>query len=222
MNEHPVILRRSLHDELATRLRDMIVDGALKPAQKVPEAELCERFGVSRTPMREALKVLAAEGLINLLPNRGAVVAKITLEEIKELFPIMGALEALASELACARIDDGAVAEIRRLHEAMMSNYDRGDWLRYSKLNRAIHEAIFAAAGNASLSAFYQQLIIRTHSIRFVAKKSPMRWRQAVDEHKQMLSALERRDGKKLAKIMVVHLQHKAEAVYEALKELEL
>jgi DNA-binding GntR family transcriptional regulator len=115
MHEHPAILRRSLHDELATRLRDMIVNGELKPAQKIPEAELCERFGVSRTPMREALKVLAAEGLINLLPNRGAVVAKITQQEIDELFPIMGALEALAGELACARIDEPALVEIRRL-----------------------------------------------------------------------------------------------------------
>ena len=220
MNEHPVILRRSLHDELATRLRDMIVEGDLKPAQKIPEAELCERFGVSRTPMREALKVLAAEGLISLLPNRGAVVAKITLQEIKELFPIMGALEALAGELACARIDERALAEIRRLHEKMVDHYERGDWLHYSKLNRAIHEAIFAAAGNASLSAFYQQLIFRIHSIRFVAKKSPMRWRQAVEEHKQIMAALERRDGKKLAKIMVVHLAHKVESVNEALQEL--
>src|SRR5258707_14648295 len=87
MNEHPVILRRSLHDELATRLRDMVVEGELKPAQKIPEAELCERFGVSRTPMREALKVLAREGLINLLPNRGAGVAKVTVQEIKGLRP---------------------------------------------------------------------------------------------------------------------------------------
>ncbi len=220
MNDLPAIPRRSLHDELATRLRDMIVDGALKPAQKVPEARLCERFGVSRTPMREALKVLAAEGLINLVPNRGAVVAKITPQEIEELFPIMGALEALAGELACARIDGRALAEIRRRHEAMLGHYQRGDWLRYSKLNRAIHEAIFAAAGNASLSAFYQQLIIRTHSIRFVAKKSPMRWRQAVDEHKQIMAALARRDGKRLAKIMVAHLQHKADSVQEALEAL--
>src|SRR5260370_40015061 len=153
MNEGPSILRRSLHDELAKRLRDMIVDGALKPAQKVPEAELCVRFGVSRTPMREALKVLASEGLITLLPNRGAVVAKITQQEIKELFPIMGALEALAGELACAKIDDRGLAEIRRLHEKMVDHYERGDWLHYSKLNRAIHQAIFAAAAHAPPSA---------------------------------------------------------------------
>jgi DNA-binding GntR family transcriptional regulator len=79
----------------------------------------------------------------------------------------------------------------------MIEHYERGDWSRYSKMNRAIHEAIFASAGNASLSALYQQLIFRIHSIRFVAKKSPMRWHQAVEEHKQMMTALERRDGKK-------------------------
>ncbi len=220
LNEHPLIVRRSLHDEITTQLRDMIVEGALRPGQKIPEAELCNRFGVSRTPMREALKVLASEGILQLLPNRGAVVAKITPEEIEELFPIMGALEALAGELACSRIDDRALAEIRRLHDTMVGHYQRGEWLRYSKLNRAIHESIFAAAANASLSALYQQMLIRIHSVRFVAKKSPERWREAVEEHDKIMAALEQRDGKKLAKILTMHLRHKAEMVQEALEQL--
>lgn len=180
----------------------MIVEGDLKPGQKIPEPELCTRFGVSRTPLREALKVLAAEGIVQLLPNRGAVVAKITHEEIEQIFPIMGVLEALAGELACERISEEDLEKLRRLHKTMIGHYRRGEWLPYSKLNRAIHEAIFTAAGNASLSSIYQQLIIRIHAIRFVAKKTPERWDQAADEHEQMMEALERRDGKRLAKIM--------------------
>jgi DNA-binding GntR family transcriptional regulator len=218
LNEHPLIVRRSLHDEITNQLRDMIVEGDLKPGQKIPEPELCGRFGVSRTPLREALKVLAAEGIVQLLPNRGAVVAKITQEEIEQIFPIMGVLEALAGELACERITEVDLEKLRRLHKTMIGHYRRGEWLSYSKLNRAVHEAIFAAAGNASLSAIYQQLIIRIHAIRFVAKKTPERWHQAADEHEQMMEALKRRDGKQLAKIMRLHLRNKAEMVKEAME----
>jgi DNA-binding GntR family transcriptional regulator len=218
LNEHPQIVRRSLHDEIANQLRDMIVEGDLKPGQKVPEPELCQRFGVSRTPLREALKVLAAEGIVQLLPNRGAVIAKITDEEIDQIFPIMGALEALAGELACERISEEELKKLRRLHKTMVGHCRRSEWLPYSKLNRAIHEGIFAAAGNASLSALYQQLIVRIHAIRFVAKKSSEQWRQAVDEHEQMMAALDRRDGKKLAAVMKLHLRNKAEMVKEAMQ----
>jgi DNA-binding GntR family transcriptional regulator len=221
MSENSIIVRRSLHDELTSRLRDMITEGELKPGQKIPEAELCERFGVSRTPMREALKVLASEGLLNLLPNRGATVAKITQEEIEELFPIMGALEALAGSIACERIGEDELSAIRRDHEQMLQHYEQAEWVAYSKLNRSIHEAIFKASGNASLSALYQQFLIRIHSVRFMAKRSPARWRQAIEEHEQMMAALEARDGERLAKIMMLHLQHKAEMVQEGLKELE-
>jgi DNA-binding GntR family transcriptional regulator len=211
-------VRRSLHDEIANQLRDMVVDGDLKPGQKVPEPDLCRRFGVSRTPLREALKVLAAEGIIQLLPNRGAVIAQITDEEIEQIFPIMGALEALAGELACERMSEEDLAKLRRLHKTMIGHYRRGERLPYSKLNRAFHEAIFAAAGNASLSALYQQLIFRIHAIRFVAKKSAERWAQAVDEHEQMMAALEARDGKKLARILKLHLWNKAEMVKESME----
>ena len=218
MSAPRAIVRRSLHDEILGRLRDLIVEGGLKPGEKIHEAELCLRFGVSRTPLREALKALAAEGLVTLLPNRGAIVARTTLTEIDELFPIMGALEALAGELACTRITDAEVANIRRDHRSMVTSFERGDWLHYTQLNRAIHEAIFAATGNAALSALYQQLLVRTHAVRFVARKSAHRWQQAVDEHAKILAALEKRDGKALGRILALHLKHKACSIREIMQ----
>jgi DNA-binding GntR family transcriptional regulator len=219
MNEQLRIVRPSLHNELVARVRDLVIEGHLKAGQKVPEAELCRTLGVSRTPMREALKVLAAEGLLTLLPNRGAIVSQITQDEINELFPIMGALEALAGELACQHITDDALAAMWQQHHRMVGYYERGEWMPYIKLNREIHEAIFAASGNASLATLYQQLLIRTHSVRFVMRKSPERWKQAVDDHEKIMAALEKRDGKKLAKILTEHLKHKADTVQEAMRE---
>jgi DNA-binding GntR family transcriptional regulator len=219
VSEQGIISRRSLHGELVDLLHDMLLDGELRPGDKVNELALCTRFGVSRTPLREALKVLASEGLVILSPNRGASVAQISPQEIDQLFPIMGALEALAGELACARITDAGVARIQKMHDQMVRHYEKGEGGPYLKLNRSIHEAIFAAAENAELTQLYHTIMVRTHAVRFTAKKSPSRWDEAVADHVQMMDALEKRDGKRLAVILKEHLRHKAAMVHESLSE---
>lgn len=221
MNEHPLIARRSLSTELVGRLRDMIVEGTLKPGDKISEPELCDLFGVSRTPLREALKVLAAEGLVQLNPNRGSTVARIEPGEIEELFPIMGMLEALAGELACERLTSAALKRLETMHATMVRHWKAGEWLPYSRLNREIHEAIFEVAGNATLSTLYQNLVVRIHAVRFVARKSAERWAEAVDDHERMMSALRARDGAALSAVMREHLRHKADMVHEALRQLD-
>lgn len=213
------IVRRTLHDELLERLRQLIVDGELVPGAKVPEKELCERFGVSRTPMREALKVLANEGLVTLTPNRGAMIAELTLEDLEETFPVMGALEALSGELACANITDVEIAQIRRLHAEMLAHYEARALRPYFQANQAIHERILAAARNQTLSALYRSLEGRLRQARFVANMSEKRWAQAVEEHERMIDALAARDGKKLATILKSHLENKFETVKEALQQ---
>ncbi len=217
MGATAMISRRSLHDELVALVRNLIVEGELAAGEKIPEQALCERFGVSRTPMREALKVLASEGIVTLHPNRGANVASVTPELVDELFPIMGALEALAGEIACARATDADIARIRRIHEQMLAHYRRSERAAYLKLNQQIHRALFEIAGNAALTQLYEQLMVRTHAVRFIAKKSPARWREAIDDHRRMLSALEARDGTALGRILKEHLVHKAAMVREAL-----
>src|SRR5919202_3288251 len=98
--------RGSLHERLVGALRDLIIEGELEAGARVPERLLCERFGVSRTPLREALKALASEGLVELLPNRGARVTRLTPEDVEDMFQVMGALEALSGTLACGRITE--------------------------------------------------------------------------------------------------------------------
>jgi DNA-binding GntR family transcriptional regulator len=219
VSEQGIISRRSLHGELVDLLYDMVLDGELRPGDKINEQALCARFGVSRTPLREALKVLASGGLVILAPNRGASVAQISREEIDQLFPIMGALEALAGELACARITDAEVARIRKTHDQMVRHYEKREPAPYLKLNRAIHEGIFAAAGNAELTQLYHTIMVRTHAVRFTAKKSPARWGEAIEDHVQMIAALDARDGKKLALVLKEHLRHKAAMVHESITE---
>jgi len=198
--------RRSLHDELLDGIRDMILEGRFKPGDKIPERVLCLHFGVSRTPLRESLKALAAEGLVQLVPNRGAIVARITEKEIEELFPILGALEALAGELVCERLQDADLRRLQALHERMLDHFRHGEEGAYRRLNREFHEALFDIAGNAALSDLFQQLLGRIHLVRFLIDKRETNWQKAVDDHERIMEALHARSGRRLAEILKAHL----------------
>ncbi|MGK7652555.1 GntR family transcriptional regulator [Roseovarius sp. MMSF_3350] len=205
--------RTSLHQELADGVRELIVSGQLAPGTKVPERELCEMFGVSRTPLREALKVLAFDRLVVLEPNRGAWVSQITLGDLEEVFPVMGALEALSGELACERITDEELREIRKLHDQMVGHFEARRLAEYFDLNQQIHEAILAAARNETLTVQYRSLATQVRRARFVANMTEARWKKATEEHEVIMACLEARDGDGLASILRKHLQNKLETV---------
>lgn len=201
----------SLHGDLLVGLRDYIVEGNLADGARVPERDLCERFGVSRTPLREALKVLASEGLIDLLPNRGARIRPLRPHDIRELFDVMGGLEALAGRLACEKVEEAEIAEVERLHYEMYGYYLRRDLHGYFRCNQAIHLAIVAAARNATLDETYRTLSARLRRTRYAANLDQHRdrWGQAMREHEAMLDALRRRDGRELSDILFLHLRNK-------------
>ena len=211
------IRRRSLHDELVGRLREMIIEGHLAPGEKLSEQALGDQFHVSRTPLREALKVLATEGLIDIKPNRGASVAPLTVADLDEAFPIMGALEALSGELACRNATDEQIARAQALHRQMVEKYRAGALSAYFRLNEKIHEIILEAAANPTLEKMQHSLAGRVRRARYMANMSPARWQQAVDEHEAIIAAFAARDGKRLGKILKRHLANKLEAVKVAL-----
>jgi DNA-binding GntR family transcriptional regulator len=209
----------TLPSGVAERLRDMIIEGALRPGARLNERALCERLAVSRTPLREAFRLLAAEGLVELTPNRGAQVVALSEEDIRESFEVMGALEALSGELACARIGDGDVAEIKALTFEMLACHARRDLPAYYRLNRAIHDRINAAAGNALLRRTYRTLNQRIQNLRFRSNLDRDKWDRAARQHAEIVAALEARDGARLAGILRHHLEHKAEAVLADLRD---
>lgn len=212
------IVRRSLHDELVVRLQRLIIEGELTPGEKVPEKELCERYNVSRTPMREALKVLASEGLVTLTPNRGSSVTAITVEDLEEVFPVMGALEALSGELACEKITDAEIAAIGKSHREMIAHYRAQRLPEYFAVNEAIHNAILKAARNETLAGQHRMLSARVRRARYLANMTRERWDKAVAEHEEILAALEARDGRELGIILKQHLRNKLETVSEWLR----
>ena len=212
------IARPSLHDTIVNRIRSMIYDGDLKPGEKVPEKMLCETLGISRTPLREALKVLASEGTLELLPNRGARVARLTAEDVDEMFPVMGALEGLSGELACAKATDADIAELRALHYQMALHHTRAERAEYFAIKQKIHEKIMAVAGNDLLVTMYEGLAGRIRRARYISSITSGRWDEAMAEHEEILAALEARDAPRLAAILKGHLRNKCEAVKEVLR----
>ncbi len=210
--------RSLLHNEAVAELRTMIIEGDLAPGSRLSEKELCERFDISRTPLREALRVLAVEALIVLTPNRGASVTQVTASDVDEMFPVMGALEALSGDLACQRITEDQLAEIRALHYQMVLHYRRRELADYFQLNQEIHEKILASAANKTLTAMHRSLEGRIRRARYMANMSEPRWAEAVAEHEAMLGALNDRDGPLLASILKAHLQNKCDTVKEFLK----
>jgi DNA-binding GntR family transcriptional regulator len=215
----PDIQRTPLHKQVAAHLRKMIVEGELAPGARVPERILCERFGISRTPLREALKALSYEGLLELNPNRGATVTEVSEGAVDEMYPVIGALEALAGRLACANISKQQLADLEDLHAQMLDHFRSGNANEYFRANEQIHEAILQASHNAVLVKTYHDLSRRVRRMRYIARLTPERWQQAVSEHEQMIRALRERDGEGLAKVLQKHLETKLETVKSHLRE---
>src|SRR6202023_3983783 len=172
---------QSLHGETLTRLRDHIVEGNIPDGGRVPECELCERLGISRTPLREALKVLASEGLVELLPNRGARVRPLSERDLNELFDVMGGLEGLAGRLACENLTDAEIAETERLNYEMYGFYLHRDMHGYFRVNQLIHQKIVEASRNAALLSTYANLARRLRRVRYSANfaRKRDRWGEA-------------------------------------------
>ena len=214
-----VIPRPVLHHEVGQRLRQLIVEGDIAPGAKLNERELCERLKISRTPLREAIKTLAAEGLVALLPNRGAVAAQMSEAEVAMTFEVIAGLEGQSGELAAQRIEDAEVAEIKALNFEMRAAHTRADLPTYYRINARIHNLINAAARNTVLSQTYLTVNARLQALRFRSNFDPLKWQRAVDEHDRMVEALAARDAAGLRALLVQHLEHKRDAVLELMRQ---
>ena len=212
----PIVIppdRRTLPVAIAEGLRELIIEGELAPGARLNERQLCERMSVSRTPLREALRLLAHDGLVVVVPNRGAFVAHLSPEVVRQSFEIMGALEALAAELACRHATEEEIAEIAAQTYELQACHARRDLAEYYRHNRAIHDALAAASGNAVLQETMHRLNLRIQSLRFRSNLDAAKWSAAVREHQRMVELLRARDAAGLVRVMREHIQRKADAV---------
>lgn len=212
------IARPSLHDQVVSRLRSLLIEGVIPPGKKLNERELCELLKISRTPLREAIKLLASEGLVDLLPNRGAIAVDLTEADVRHAFELLSELEGLAGELACCRITTDELTALQSLHARMLNSYAEKDLSAYYQLNAAIHQAIVKAAKNPLLERTYQTINTRVQSLRFNTNHDKTKWERAVGDHVKMMDALSSQDAKMLRHILTQHLRDKADVVIAQLR----
>ena len=206
MNTAEPIERLSLHEEVTNRLRDMIVQGLLAPGERIQEMALAQQLKVSRTPIRDALKVLTAEGLVQLLPLRGAVVRQFSAKDARDMLEVIALLEEYAGLKACQASDE-RIGAVLGLHEDMLRLYAARDRRAYFERNQQIHQALIALADNDSLSLTHDMLSKRMRSLRYSGNSSPENWAAALQDHEEMARALRERDGQALSRAMGDHIR---------------
>jgi DNA-binding GntR family transcriptional regulator len=208
------------------RLRQMIVAGELAPGQRISERAVGEHLdahlgGLSRTPLREAFKILAAEGLVSIVPNRGATVTALSMAEVDQAIELLVGLEGMAAEAACARIGEPEITVIAELHREMGEAFRAGQLMRYFEINQAIHQCIVDAAGNAVLSRIYAAECARIRRYRYAGNRRHERWERALAEHDQIVSVITERNGPLLRELLRAH-HHNGWRVSRKLLEREL
>ncbi len=207
------ILRPTLHDAIVARVRDMIIEGELAPGTRLHEGNIGKMLGVSRTPLREAVKFLASEGLLELSPGKGAVVRQFSAKDVRDSLVVLGTLEGLAGQLACEHASDAEILEVRHLHDRMMDMYAKRDRMPYFKLNQNIHSAILRLSKNEALISVHSILQARLKRIRYIGNEGPEKWAGAVSDHEEMIEAIEARDGERLSKVLTAHMEKTWERV---------
>jgi DNA-binding GntR family transcriptional regulator len=210
--------RMSLHDQLVAKVREMIVDGELEAGAPLPERMLCETFGVSRTPLREAFKILASEGLIELRSHRTPVITPIDRDEIANIFDIMVALDGVAGARAAALATDDDITRLNAMHDRLVQLHRDASRSAYFRLNQEIHLEITRLAANPALLNIWTTMHANIFRARAVANYDAQRWKESVKEHEAFMALLRARDVEGFAAALSAHTRKTGDAVLSTLQ----
>lgn len=213
---------RSLSETVAQRIRDMIRRGTLKTGDRIVEKQLCDALGVSRTPLREALRVLKSEGLVDLVPHKGAYVAQPSMEDIKDLFDVMSILEGECARVASQKMSEADFARLEKLHQKLEKYFEQKDRDKYLEVNHKYHSLIQEMAGNRVLNEILGGLRQKILLYRQRQLFQPDRFEASIKEHRLLLEALRNRDADAVESLMKTHLMNQCEALrslYEGVGE---
>jgi DNA-binding GntR family transcriptional regulator len=209
------VVTNSLHDEVAAQLRDLIFSGDLLPGSFVDEVAMAERLEISRTPLREALKVLAAEGLVRHEPRRGCFVSQVTEQDLDDIFPVIALLEGRCAFEAARNATEADLEALEALHVRLNKHAKAGRITQYYEVNFAIHEAIISLANNRWLAQVIADLRKILKLARLQQLHAPGRLQQSLSEHMTVFAALKARDPEGAEAAMKTHLTRQREALRE-------
>jgi len=201
------ILSQALYLQVADRLRDQIYQHELAPGDAIDEMALCERYGISRTPLREALKVLSSEGLIELIPRRGSFVRSMDIEELNELFPVMAVLEGLCAREAVENCTPADLQQLETMHEKLEEYVKQGNIDAYYEQNFVFHQAVQDLSGNKWLQRIIGDLRKVLRLARHMQLTIPGRLEKSLEEHRQIMQAFSKQDPDLADENMQNHLK---------------
>ncbi len=205
--------QRPLYLDVAERVRELIYREQLRPGDWIDEAELCEQLGISRTPLREALKVLHAENLVELVSRKGCRVRELEDDELLELFPVMASLEGLCANMATQKLKSADLKMLERLHARLEAFAEQGSVDNYYEVNREFHRAIQDLAGNRWLHRISEELRNVLGLARHRQLTKPGRLQESLQEHREIMAALRAGDADDAQRAMHKHLCSQQQAL---------
>lgn len=213
-----------LRDRIASSIRNAIIDGRLQPGSRLTEQELETMFGVSRTPLREALLLLDSEGFVNMLPRRGAVVTTISTEDVEEIYGAKSILEAAASKIACDKITPEVIEELEALTDEMQSvlNSDRNEYRTLLNLNSEFHQLLSDAAGNKKISQFIKNLRGQTLRYNYIYLSLKSRIKSSITDHRNIIKALKQKDKQQIEHLIIDHNESACRSLCEFIRQKSL
>ena len=206
-----------LRDVVFNTLRTAIITGEFAPGERLMEISLAERLGVSRTPVREAIRKLELEGLVVMIPRRGAEVARITEAGLKEVLEVRCAIEELAVELACKRSDKASLEQLKEAHQKFVDAVERGDTLEITNLDEAFHECIFAMSHNKRLVQVVHNLKEQMFRYRMEYVKDVSYHKELIREHEKLLHAICKGQEEEAREIKKHHIQNQEKMILSQL-----
>lgn len=207
-----------LRDVVFNTLRQAIIKGDLKPGERLLEIQLADKLGVSRTPVREAIRKLELEGLVTMVPRRGTTVLGITKKHLKDVLEIRSALEELALELACRRITPEQYEELVRLEALLEEKQDSDNAFELSDIDEKFHEQIYQATNNPRLVQLLANLREQMYRFRLEYMKAKDKRPRLIQEHQQIIKALKNKDSKAGRKAIYDHIVNQANAILSTLE----
>ena len=210
-----------LRDVVFNTLRQAILRGELKPGERLMEIQLANKLGVSRTPIREAIRKLELEGLVLMIPRKGAEVAEITEKNMRDVLEVRKALEELAVQLACEKITDEEIEEMKKAAEDFKKILKSKDITEIAEADVRFHDIIYMATDNQKLIQLLNNLREQMYRYRVEYLKDAAIYPRLIEEHHRMYDALKEKDQKQAVAYVEKHLHNQAEAVKKIIRDQE-
>lgn len=208
---------KPLRELVFESIREAIISGQLRPGERLMEIQLADEMGVSRTPVREAIRKLELEGLVVMIPRKGAYVSGISMKDISEVFEIRGALEGLAAELAAERITDEELESLERHLVRIAESIENNDLTTVVEIDTDFHSMLYTASRNQRLTQIINNLREQIQRFRQTSLAFPGRMKAALEEHRQIVEAISTRDPEMARKVAQEHIENAENSMMSAI-----